>query len=365
MKNREVTKLRQVIDEIDQKLIDLLLKRSELSAEIGKIKIDSGEQDVFAPYREAEIIDKLSKIDSEYISESELRSIFFQIVSSSRSRQAESKFCILGESHGWIHSVAIERYGDFCDISVFDNINDFFENLGESNHNKGFVAVTSEHAFGKNEIIEQLMAGNYHVVEELNAFPAFAMVSNRAKDLVEVDKICITNEVLRLFSNLMVSMSYNLKVDICRSMSEVIEELVNSPNPVAAIVPFGILRSHKDFVILKKDLSSEMLGAIKFFTLAKRPLTQQTATGKTLILCAMEAPYKKLLDLLSIIQKHKAKICDIQTLEYNNKPWKSVLCTEILTPKNSAALTSLIDDLQKHSSIARIAGSYPCIKITP
>jgi len=67
---RSIAELRKEVDEVDDKLIQLLLERFELTDDIGKVKVKGGIPLEHELGREAEIVERLSKKYSKtFISE--------------------------------------------------------------------------------------------------------------------------------------------------------------------------------------------------------------------------------------------------------------------------------------------------------
>ncbi|MEC9437068.1 MAG: chorismate mutase [Candidatus Neomarinimicrobiota bacterium] len=85
----KIDELRSKIDDYDDKILDLLVKRFELSDKIGSIKQNSNSE-ILDTDREKQIINRLinkfSTIDKEHI-----KSIFFQIFNVSKLIQERKK----------------------------------------------------------------------------------------------------------------------------------------------------------------------------------------------------------------------------------------------------------------------------------
>lgn len=80
--NKKIGDLRQEIDEIDKKIINLLDKRLELSLKICQEKILNNKK-IYDPDREAQIIKNLFKIRTKYLSKWAINKIFKEILRNS------------------------------------------------------------------------------------------------------------------------------------------------------------------------------------------------------------------------------------------------------------------------------------------
>lgn len=87
--------VRNRIDAIDDRLLELLNERSRLSLQVGRIK--AGEKsNIFKPQREIEILRRLSAGNPGPLPEKALKTIWREIFSSSRSLQRPLRVAFLG-----------------------------------------------------------------------------------------------------------------------------------------------------------------------------------------------------------------------------------------------------------------------------
>ncbi len=90
MENK-VKDLRDKIDEIDLKILDLIQSRAIHASKIGKIKKESPDFNgiFYKPEREKEIIDRLTKKNSEPLRIDNVKNIFKEIISACLSIEGE------------------------------------------------------------------------------------------------------------------------------------------------------------------------------------------------------------------------------------------------------------------------------------
>jgi chorismate mutase/prephenate dehydratase len=79
----DLKKLRAEIDGIDDRILQLLNERAAISLAVGRAKADSVET-VFKPFREKEVLDRLTRTNPGPLPENHLYAIYREIMSSSR-----------------------------------------------------------------------------------------------------------------------------------------------------------------------------------------------------------------------------------------------------------------------------------------
>ncbi|MEZ0299757.1 MAG: chorismate mutase [Candidatus Methylacidiphilales bacterium] len=102
--------LRQQIDQLDQRLLALLNERAKLSSSVGRWK-QAHQEPIFVPEREEDLLRKLEHANEGPLTNSGLRAIYREILSSSRACQKSFTVAFLGAPHSvaW-HAVRL-RFG--------------------------------------------------------------------------------------------------------------------------------------------------------------------------------------------------------------------------------------------------------------
>lgn len=84
--NSDISTMRLAIDEIDEKILDLINRRLLLAQQIGAVKAQ-GDIRIADPRREKEIIDRLLRTNSGPLGANGLQRIFEAIIAASRNVQ--------------------------------------------------------------------------------------------------------------------------------------------------------------------------------------------------------------------------------------------------------------------------------------
>lgn len=355
MKMSKLEELRKSIDNIDERMLELLKERVALVDDIYAAKKEEGIRESFDSDREVTLLKSLRKQAENRLSSAEVDAVFLQILSICRHRQKETHVCVFGEKNGWTEDAALQRFGNSSTINAVDTAEDFL--AGIEHGNLGFACVTPQFSSDRAAILESLLSNKISIVEEFTFSPEFSVVSNSAKDLSEVHEICVTNEILRLLRPYFVSMSFDIKINICRSMSEAYENL-QSINPVAAILPSNLVKSRNDLIVIKEKLKSELLGPVKFMVFTNKARLQVGSGKKTTILCALNGDSDKLWEMLAVVKAFNLKIYDIQTVDFEGKPWKKITSLEFSAPANQDELNHIIADLEKKCILVKLCGIY-------
>ncbi len=361
MTRKTLEELRKSLDAIDRNMIELVKQRVDLAREIGGVKRASGFEACFAPIREADVFKNLDHYNLDGLHRNSIESIFVEVVSACRSAQEQGRISVFGEKNGWFNDAALARFGHSADIIAVDNFDDFCMELNKNQTNLGFASFTPEHSLDPLALVETLMSGKLGIVEEFNFAPEFSVVTNSARDLSEANEICVTSEMLRLMRQFFITLSFDLKIKICRSMSEVCENL-ESVNPVAAILPSKLVEGFKNVIVIKSGLKSEQIQRVKFLTLSANIPLQYQAGLKTTIMCPLNQRSEHIYDIVASMRDRKLEVAGIHNLNFVDKPWDTVVIIDLFLPEDRASFEQLMSEFQKKGLLARSCGYYPVFK---
>ncbi len=361
MTSKTLEDLRKDLDDIDSKIVELLDQRAAKALDLRAAKQAAGIEHTLVPVRESQVFARLGKARLNKLTHQQLEQIFVEIVSASRQLQSQDRVCVLDEKAGWVNAAAVNRFGRSCEVIAADTFEDFTSELARTAGTFGFASFTPDFSYERLNFIDALMSERLYVVEEFNHSPEFCVVSNTARDLSEAGEICVTADMLRQLRQFFISLSYDLKIKICRSMTEVLENM-QSVNPVAAVLPLEIAKSAESLIILRAGLKIESMPRIRFFTLSPKPVNEYAAGLKTLLLCAMDEYSDKLSLVFSEMRHQKIQVTDVHSVEFFGKPFNSIVAIEMILPESEAKFKEAIAKIESASLLLKICGYFPVFR---
>jgi chorismate mutase/prephenate dehydratase len=353
--------LRQELDAVDKKIVELLDQRAALAIDLRAAKQAAGVEHALVPGRESQVFAGLTRTHLRALTHQQLEQIYVEIVSACRQLQSHNRVCVLDEKAGWVNASAINRFGSSCDVVAADTFEDFTSELERALGTFGFASFTPDFSYERLNFIDALMSERLYVVEEFNHSPEFCVVSNTASDLSEAGEICVTADMLRQLRQFFISLSYDLKIKICRSMTEVLENM-QSVNPVAAVLPVEIAKSAEGLIVLRSGLKIESMPRIRFFTLSPKPVNEYAAGLKTLLLCAMDEYSDKLSLIFSSLRQQKIQVTDVHSVEFSGKPFSSIVAIEMILPESEESFKKVLSEIESASLLLKICGYFPVFR---
>ncbi|MEM1407370.1 MAG: chorismate mutase [Bacteroidota bacterium] len=167
MKEAEILdKIRGNIDDIDQKLLELLNQRMDLVKEVGQVKKNSNSS-IYRPEREKAIIQRLSQINTGKLNRQAIEAIFLEIFAVSRNIELPEKVAYLGPEGSFTHQAAEERFGAMSEYLPLKNIQSVFEAVTSDRVKYGVVPIENNQQGIVGETMSQLSSTTINIVAEV------------------------------------------------------------------------------------------------------------------------------------------------------------------------------------------------------
>jgi chorismate mutase-like protein len=149
--------LREAIDGLDARLIELLNERASLAQEIGRIKERAG-RPVYVPGRAEQLMRRLVARSKGPLDQSAIRAIYREIMSASLALEKNTLIAVEGCVAGLTHLAAKEHFGSSVRYAFYDHAAALFEAVASGAADCGVIPFGQEGPDGA--LLELLAEGN-------------------------------------------------------------------------------------------------------------------------------------------------------------------------------------------------------------
>lgn len=139
-KKKGLPELRQAIDAVDRRVLDLLTERAELAKAIGEAKA-VGSRGVLDAGREKQVLDTLRKANRGPLRDDSVEAIFREVISACRAVQRPTTVAFFGPAGTYTHEAAIAQFGSSVELLACDSIPDVFTAVETERATFGIVPV--------------------------------------------------------------------------------------------------------------------------------------------------------------------------------------------------------------------------------
>lgn len=354
MKKLQLSGIRNEIDKIDLKLVNLLDQRAKIALKIGKLKKVSNSK-IYIPNREKEVLSRIVKNSSGLMPKESLQNIFSEILHSARALQSRLKIAYFGPDASFTHQAAIKNFGRYCDFIPMKSIGDVFQEVEKERADYGVVPIENSTEGIINHTFDLFTESDLTICSELNLRIEECLLSN-ALDLKSIKKVY----------------SHPNPLAQCRVWLE-----VNLPNARVIEAPSTseaakMVREMKDGAAIASSLASELYGLkilahaiedsrenyTRFLVIANQ-ITNRSGCDKTSIMFSIKDRVGALHDMLIPFQKYKINLTKIESRPTKRKAWEYIFFIDLAGHIEDKKVKQALGELEKQCVFLKILGSYP------
>ena len=182
--------LRNKLDNIDNKLLELINERMHIVHQVGALKAISGGA-IYRPEREKAIIDRLEKINSEnsgLLNRSAIEALFLEIFAISRNIELPENIAYLGPEGSFTHQAAEGRFGAMSSYISVSSIKGVFREVNTKKVKFGVIPIENSSNGIVTDTITCLSEYNLKIIAEviLDIHHTLATTCDKIQDIKRI-----------------------------------------------------------------------------------------------------------------------------------------------------------------------------------
>lgn len=345
--------LRNKLDEIDKKVVNLLNKRARLILEIGRIKARD-KKEIFVPEREKEIYRKIASANKGPLSNSSFEAIYREIMSSALSLEKPLKVSYLGPEATFTHLASLKKFGASIEYESCNTITDVFTEVERSRCDYGVVPIENSVEGMVSHTMDMLIESDLKICSEILLEVSHSLLAD-----------CPLSKVKRVYSNPQVFGQCRLWLESNLPGRELVEvssttraALIASgeKNSAAIASEFaGKIYKLKTIVCSIEDSSHN----ITRFLVIGKTMAGRTGKDKTSIMFSIRDRVGALYTMLTPFKKYNINLTKIESRPSKKKPWQYYFFVDLQGHCQDKKVVEALDSLEKECQYLKILGSYP------
>ncbi|MCX8574115.1 MULTISPECIES: bifunctional chorismate mutase/prephenate dehydratase [unclassified Gilliamella] len=372
--------LRDKINEIDAKLLELVAKRRQISTQVIQTKIEANIP-VRDLERERSLINSLIHQGKDYHLDDILIKRLYQVIIEdsvllqqkilqeklNHNTIATAKVAFLGPKGSYSHSAA-RRYASahFEEMteSSCSTFKDVFEQVEKGVVDFGILPIENSSSGSINEVYDLLQKTNLHIIGELSLPIDHCVLAIANAKLEQIDTIYSHPQPFQQCSNFL-EKSPHWKIVYCDSTSSAMEMVasLNKPN-VAAM-------GNKDggelygLQVLEHDFANQKENITRFIVLARQPVdVSNQIPAKTTILMKTGQQAGALVDALLVLRNHNIVMTKLESRPIHGTPWEEMFYIDLQGNLNSHEMQTALKELSAITLYTKVLGCYPSDSIS-
>ena len=354
--DKEIEKIRDNIDDIDQKIIKLIEKRVIQAIKISKVKqkLDKN-KNFYNPEREAQLLKKIFNSYEGKASKDGIIRIFREIMSLCLSLESPIKVGYLGPEGTYTHSALKRHFGSSAIDMSLPSIPKVFESVNRNECNYGIVPIENSTEGVVTSTLDMFLNHDVLIIGEVEIKVSHNVLSNCSK-ISDINKIYAHPQSFAQCSQWIDTNFKNIPLVNTSSNAEA-AKFVQKEKDAACIASKEASEIYK-LKVLSSNIQDNLNNATRFLIIGKK-ITGSSGDDKTSILVSAKNEPGSLYKLLSPLSKNNVSMTKIESRPSKHNNWEYIFYLDIDGHISQKKLKDATKNIEKLSSFYKFLGSYP------
>jgi chorismate mutase-like protein len=161
-----IAPIREKIDALDNRLVELINQRLVLAAEIGRIKRLAGDA-IYVPEREDAVLRRICALNPGPISSEALRAVYREIMSAALRLEKPLLIAYLGPESGGAHAAATGKFGSSVDYRAMGKVGDLFAAVEKGDADLAVIPIENDAEAGVSAVLDRFVESELKIVGQL------------------------------------------------------------------------------------------------------------------------------------------------------------------------------------------------------
>ena len=350
----KLKKIREDINKIDKKILDLLNHRIKLALNVGKIKTKEGKE-VYSPEREDEVYRNLLRANKGPMPANVVRAIYREVMSGALRLQKQLVVAYLGPEATFTHEAARSKFGSSVKYLAVDSIGDIFGAVARGHATYGVVPIENSIGGAVTHTLDMFLDSDVKVCAEILLEISHNLLT-KEKSLAKIKKIYSNRQV---FAQCRTWLKNNLgKAELIEvsSTAKAAKDVVRLKNSagIASMLAADLYKLR----VLAADIEDVPHNVTRFLVVGKN-YAGSTGKDKTSLMFAVKDRVGALYDSLKVFKQNNINLTKIESRPSKKKVWEYYFFVDFNGHCESKNARKALRELEKHCMFIKVLGSYP------
>ena len=348
-----LNRLRKKIDNLDERITELLNLRARIIIQIGKAKQKSGAS-VYSPDRERGVLANVAKVNKGPLNRAALESIYREIMSSSLSLEKPLKIVYMGPEASFSHLAALRKFGSQVKYVACESIGDVFLEVEKGAADYGVVPIENSIEGAVSYTLDMFMDSDLKICAQLMLDVSHNLLAACPKDKI---KRIYSNP--NVFGQCRIWLEENLahveKMEV--SSTTRAAQIAKKEKNAACIASLLAARVYK-LKVIASNIEDSPHNITRFLVIG-RSSAKPTRRDKTSILFSIKDRIGVLHDMLVPFKKYGINLTKIESRPSKKKAWDYYFFVDLEGHQGNPKVMRALNELEEKCKFLKIMGSYP------
>jgi chorismate mutase/prephenate dehydratase len=353
LQNLDLQSLRERIDDLDHRIVELLSQRAEVVVAVGKAKQTDGTP-IYAPDREQRVLQRIAELNTGPLPQKTLQAIYRELMSGSFALEKPLRIGFLGPEGTFSHLASMRKFGASVEHHALPDIRAVFDEVARGHCDLGLVPIENSLGGGIIETLDCFLDHDVRICAEVVVEIHHNLLANCSAE--EVRLVASKPEIFAQCRNWLSTSLSNIDLIPVASSSKAAEMAASESNLAA----------------IGSDLAAELYGLkVVFANIEDNPNNQtrfvaigsqqpgRTGEDKTSMIFTTAHKSGALVDALNVFAAHDVNLTNIGSRPSKRRNWEYYFYVDVEGHQADDELATAISEVREHCGELHILGSYP------
>lgn len=355
----QLEEVRDRIDQVDQRLLELLSERARLAHTVGEIKrADEGEGSFiqfYRPEREAQVLRRVQGLNQGPLDDASIAWLFREIMSACLALEQPTRVAYLGPAGTFSQMAALRQFGHAAELVPCHSIPEVFRTVASGNAAYGVAPVENSTEGGVAQTQEALLAHDLSICGEL-ALRIHHQLLCKSSDLTEVRRVYGHAQSLGQCRRWLDEyMPWAERVPVSSNGEGA--RLAAGEEGAAAIAP-ELAAELYQLPILVPNIEDESHNTTRFVVLGTSDAGPSGDDKTSLAVSTANQP-GALYQLLKPLAERGISLTRIESRPVRARAWEYLFFIDLEGHRADPKVAEALHELEGHAAWLRVFGSYP------
>ena len=349
-----IEELRAKIDDVDDRILQLLNERSRVVLEVGHLK--SGKNLEFhVPGRERQIYERLLKANPGPFPNDALKNIYREIISACLALESPMKVAFLGPKATFSHLATMQQFGLSAELVPLKSIPAVFEEVEKGKALYGVVPVENSTEGVVSHTLDMFVDSNLQITSEIMLEVHHDLLSRTGR-LEDIKKVYSHAQPIAQCRQWL---EENLPgVPLVDVASTAVAAQIVSDDYTSAAIAGELAASLYDLKVVRSRIEDQVNNFTRFLVISRKGC-ERSGNDKTSVLFSVKDEPGILCRMLEPFAKRGINLSKIESRPYKQKAWEYIFFLDLFGHISDPDVAQALTELKGCCQFLKVLGSFP------
>lgn len=353
--DKKIAEWRVKIDEIDDRILDLLNERARCNEQIGRLKSESVAPPC-VPGRERDIVERLERHNPGPFPTAAIRNVFREIFSASVALQRGVKVAYLGPPATYTHQAAIQQFGQMADLIPRGTTAEIFEAVETGIADFGVVPIENSNEGVVSHTLDLLVDSPLTLFAEIHVAVHHDLLS-RSGDLARIEAVYSHPQALAQCRGWLEANLPNVPQHSTHSTALAAEQV--SRDERAAAIASPVAATLYGLQVVRSGIEDHPNNTTRFLVVSQHAPKPSQRDITSLLFSIKRDQVGALYKALEPFFENGVNLTRIESRPTKVRAWEYVFFCDFEGHVDQPNVAQAIAELRPRCDFVKVLGSYP------